>query len=339
MAHSSIIFILYGIVLFLFLFNPDKIKRPKHFRNAFILWVMAILVMVPVTILTFTLGRFDLYGFIYLAGAVLSWLLVVLSMIEFYNAFQTGRRMTVRRGIAQARQTIGSIMQDDDEADAAYEGANEYEVYDDSAGATYQRVDPDDPAAAMAAMQGGHTTSSPTPPPRNAPLPTATAQTSPSHTAPQAQPATQTQPAPAHVAVDADPAYESYETAATGLSATDLDRAIADYTRAIRLQPDNALAYNNRANAFADRGEAESALADYNEAIRLEPGNATLYHNRGLLLAQMEQFDAAIEDQTQAIRLRPDYAAAYNDRGIAYRKKGEQAKAENDFRLAKSVLG
>jgi tetratricopeptide (TPR) repeat protein len=41
-----------------------------------------------------------------------------------------------------------------------------------------------------------------------------------------------------------------------------LDRAIADYTQAIRLDPEYAEAYHNRGLAYAARGDAPQAEAD-----------------------------------------------------------------------------
>ena len=49
------------------------------------------------------------------------------------------------------------------------------------------------------------------------------------------------------------------------------DKAIADFTEAIRLDPKDADAYCNRARAYYSKGEYDKAIADYSEAIRLNP--------------------------------------------------------------------
>ena len=61
-----------------------------------------------------------------------------------------------------------------------------------------------------------------------------------------------------------------------------LDRAIADYSEVIQIQPDFAGAYNNRGNAYGEKGELDRAIADYSEAIRLQPDDADAYYNRGI---------------------------------------------------------
>ena len=43
----------------------------------------------------------------------------------------------------------------------------------------------------------------------------------------------------------------------------DYDRAIADFNTAIKLDPKNVQAYDNRGNAYADKGDRDRALADY----------------------------------------------------------------------------
>src|SRR5260370_13509566 len=49
----------------------------------------------------------------------------------------------------------------------------------------------------------------------------------------------------------------------------DPDRAIADFTEAIRLKPNYSHAYDNRGVAYPDKGDPNRAIADLTEAIRL----------------------------------------------------------------------
>src|SRR5262249_51368399 len=62
-------------------------------------------------------------------------------------------------------------------------------------------------------------------------------------------------------------------------------------------------------------GDYKSAIADYTTAIQLAPNDPIPYLNRGADRAALGDYKAAIADQTQAIRLRPDYADAYENRG------------------------
>ena len=51
----------------------------------------------------------------------------------------------------------------------------------------------------------------------------------------------------------------------------ELDKAIADYTEAMRIDPRHVEAYNNRSVAYMGKGQYDKAIADCNVAIRLEP--------------------------------------------------------------------
>jgi tetratricopeptide (TPR) repeat protein len=65
-----------------------------------------------------------------------------------------------------------------------------------------------------------------------------------------------------------------------------LNKAIDDYTQAIRLDPDNAAAYSNRGNAYYGKGDYQRTRADWEQALRLDPNNATARSNLELLRQQ-----------------------------------------------------
>ncbi|WP_375461371.1 tetratricopeptide repeat protein [uncultured Enterovirga sp.] len=94
--------------------------------------------------------------------------------------------------------------------------------------------------------------------------------------------------------------------------AGDLDGALADYTDAIRLNPTDPFAFNNRANTRRDKGDLTGAIADYAEALRVHPGYTGGYVNRGLLHERSSAWALARADYTEAIMRPPKYA---NGRG------------------------
>lgn len=115
----------------------------------------------------------------------------------------------------------------------------------------------------------------------------------------------------------------------------EFDKAITDYNEAIRLNRHDARTYGNRGRAYYNKGELDKAIADYSEAIRLNPKDAKAYWGRGL--AYQSDLDKAILDFTEALRLDPNFGESYFGRGLAYSKKGEEAKAEEDFVRAKEL--
>jgi tetratricopeptide (TPR) repeat protein len=112
------------------------------------------------------------------------------------------------------------------------------------------------------------------------------------------------------------------------------DRAIADFTQAIRLDPNNANAYRERGNAYSDKGDYDRAIADYNQALRLDPNLAAAYNTRGFAYYMKGDYDRAIADYNQALRINPNDAKAYLGRGNAYDGKGEYDKAIADYNQA-----
>ena len=110
--------------------------------------------------------------------------------------------------------------------------------------------------------------------------------------------------------------------------------AIADYTMAIRLQPDDADVYNNRGVAKIYLEQYFAAIADYDTTIRLQPNDTDAYYNRGNAKFRLEQYFAAISDYDTAIRLKPDFIIAYMSRGAAKALLGRTWEAKQDLRTA-----
>lgn len=85
----------------------------------------------------------------------------------------------------------------------------------------------------------------------------------------------------------------------------DLDGAIADYTKAIEIDPRYARAYDNRGSARAKKGDPDGAIADYSKAIELDPRYPLAYIGRGLARSDKGDLDGAISDYSKAIEIDP----------------------------------
>lgn len=82
------------------------------------------------------------------------------------------------------------------------------------------------------------------------------------------------------ITIDSDPASRLKNNSTRTYN---YDEAIADLNKAIKLYPDFAFAYYNRANLHAISGELPEAYDDYTRAIELNPYFAEAYYNRGLI--------------------------------------------------------
>jgi lipoprotein NlpI len=86
----------------------------------------------------------------------------------------------------------------------------------------------------------------------------------------------------------------------------DLDRAIADYDAAIKLDPKSGKFVAARGDAYRAKGDDDRAVADFNAAIRLSPKSSLGYYGRGRTYFFAGSFEKALADFTQASAIAPD---------------------------------
>jgi tetratricopeptide (TPR) repeat protein len=128
---------------------------------------------------------------------------------------------------------------------------------------------------------------------------------------------------------------EAYSQRATAWAERgELDIALRDHNEAIRLSPNSAAHFNNRAFVYYRTRDYDRAIPDYDEAIRLDPKRATAFFNRGNVYYRTKDYDRAIHDFGEAIRLDPKYVNAFNNRGVTYRAKKDYDRAIRDFEEA-----
>jgi hypothetical protein len=114
----------------------------------------------------------------------------------------------------------------------------------------------------------------------------------------------------------------------------DSDNAIANYSEAIRIDPNYATAVNNRAYAYLVKGDFDKALANSKKAVQLQPKDPSFFDTRGAIYQKMGALDRAIADFDVAIRLDPRYPGALTRRGLAYETKKDIARARADYQAA-----
>jgi tetratricopeptide (TPR) repeat protein len=86
----------------------------------------------------------------------------------------------------------------------------------------------------------------------------------------------------------------------------DLDKAIGDCDRALRLRPRTAAYLDSRALARLRNGDLDKALADYNAALAIEPKMAWSLYGRGMVEHRKGMAEQAKADIAVAIALRKD---------------------------------
>ena len=148
----------------------------------------------------------------------------------------------------------------------------------------------------------------------------------------------------------------------------ELDKAIADYSSALRINPHDIQSYAYQAYAYIRRDKMNNALYDLDQAISLDPHNALFYSTRALARLHLFDFEGALSDcqacmeldpnipdvynivavidyqqknmescirnLNRAIELKPDYAEAYKNRGKVLISLGMEEEASKDLKKA-----
>jgi tetratricopeptide (TPR) repeat protein len=104
---------------------------------------------------------------------------------------------------------------------------------------------------------------------------------------------------------------------------------LRNYDQAIRRNPNDGLAFNNRGNAYARRANPTAQFR-----TTTIPNSALAILNRGEAHGRRGQPDRAIEDYDQAIRRNPNYAEVFLNRGLAKRANGDSAGGDADIAKA-----
>ena len=99
------------------------------------------------------------------------------------------------------------------------------------------------------------------------------------------------------ITIDSDPANRLHNNSKRTYS---YDEAVADLNKTLKLFPDFAHAYYNRANLKALSGNLPEAFDDYTQAIERNPYLAEAYYNRGIVQIFMKDTRKGCLDLSKA---------------------------------------
>ncbi len=130
-------------------------------------------------------------------------------------------------------------------------------------------------------------------------------------------------------AVGVDRAYVNRGTALAEMGRP--SDALADYDKAITINPEIAGTYVNRGGMDSALGRHTEAIADFDAALRLDNNLPSAYVNRGVEYLRLGRLDEAAADLTKAIELNPRHAGALANRGLVYIRAGRLPEALRDL--------
>jgi hypothetical protein len=117
-------------------------------------------------------------------------------------------------------------------------------------------------------------------------------------------------------------------------TASDEDRyeqSVRECVRQMRLDPDAADGQFAAGMVHAQNGHRQRAIDCFNEAIRLNPQDGEAFEQRAALYAELGRADEALADCDRAIALDLADVKAYRIRGTIYAARGNHARAIENF--------
>ena len=105
-------------------------------------------------------------------------------------------------------------------------------------------------------------------------------------------------------------AKETYKKAGTLFENNEFEEAIAQYSKAIKQDPEYASAYFNRALAYAILNKYENALRDAEKVLELEPDSYDAPYIMGIIAEYQKDYQGAKEWYEKALSRNPDYEQA-----------------------------
>lgn len=120
------------------------------------------------------------------------------------------------------------------------------------------------------------------------------------------------------------------------------DQAIADFTKALELEPNNIFAHRNRGLACLYKYDHDKAIDDFTKILDEQHHDdaeaAGVYLLRGFAYILKRDYGKAIADNTKALEFKLNnanahlfYALVHRERGLAYIKNGNFLDAFKDF--------
>jgi hypothetical protein len=111
----------------------------------------------------------------------------------------------------------------------------------------------------------------------------------------------------------------------------DWQGAVADYDRAIVTKPEYVDGYIHRGSIRNILGDWRGAKSDFDFAITLNSNMLAAYVGRGIARCELNDCKGGLKDYDHAIELNPTHAEAYTNRGLAYYRLGDQKKAVSNY--------
>ncbi|MBC8167676.1 MAG: tetratricopeptide repeat protein [Bryobacteraceae bacterium] len=115
------------------------------------------------------------------------------------------------------------------------------------------------------------------------------------------------------------------------------ERAVAEYERAIQLEPNNSDGYRRLGNVYVSRGELDEAMRYVRRAVEAEPTFFRTWWDLGSVHFELGEYTEAANAFQQAVTLAPEESGARLPLARAYINLGRFVDAEREINKALSI--
>ncbi len=136
-------------------------------------------------------------------------------------------------------------------------------------------------------------------------------------------------PAPAGVAVAEAQVYATHGQVLAKSGKT--EEALAEFNRAIELDPNNAQALYGRGLLYQGEKQHQLAIDDFTAAYGLKPQQAEPLLGRAVSYLAIDKVKEAAADLDEAVQADPQNAQIWSTRGQAYERLGDKPKAAESY--------
>jgi tetratricopeptide (TPR) repeat protein len=117
------------------------------------------------------------------------------------------------------------------------------------------------------------------------------------------------------------------------------EEALANYKKAIELNPKIAQTYNNRGLVYYQMKDFPKAESNFDKAIELDPKLTMAYNNKAIIYYERRLYEQAVKYFDMVIALDPKLEQPYFNRAFAYQKMNMTEECTNDLKTYLKLAG